>query len=339
MGGDGVSKPVIQGGSDGIPVDVLSVAGDVSTKPKVGSTWPISAASAIPISDNSGSVTVDAPAGTPVAVRLSDGSGFISGLPVSGTVAVTQSTPAANSSGWPVKITNGTDTAGISTVGSDKAIKVDVIQSVGGGTSQADLATIGNISPIGALYNDGVSDPSAGQAAAPRITLKRGLHVNIRKADGTELGIAATPLRTDPTGTTPQPVSGTVTANVKDSGGTSFSAANPLPMIASSSGRTRVTKSVSLTASQTASVVWTPTSGKKFVVTYIDLAISVTGTLTLFDGTNAAANLVFDGTQATGNRVHNFTAAPWLSSTADNILKYTSGSGLTGVLTVHGYEE
>lgn len=39
--------------------------------------------SAIPITDNSGSLTVDAPVGTPVFVRLSDGSSAITTLPVS----------------------------------------------------------------------------------------------------------------------------------------------------------------------------------------------------------------------------------------------------------------
>lgn len=38
---------------------------------------------AIPVTDNSGSLTVDAPVGTPVFVRLSDGSSAIATLPVS----------------------------------------------------------------------------------------------------------------------------------------------------------------------------------------------------------------------------------------------------------------
>jgi hypothetical protein len=37
----------------------------------------------VPISDNSGSLTVDAPVGTPAFVRLSDGSAAITTLPVS----------------------------------------------------------------------------------------------------------------------------------------------------------------------------------------------------------------------------------------------------------------
>lgn len=38
---------------------------------------------AMPITDNGGSLTVDAPVGTPVAIRLSDGTSFIATLPIS----------------------------------------------------------------------------------------------------------------------------------------------------------------------------------------------------------------------------------------------------------------
>ena len=66
-------------------------------------TQPVSIASAVPVTDNSGSLTVDAPVGTPVFVRLSDGAAAIATLPVSlatntptlqsgSTTAVTQAT-------------------------------------------------------------------------------------------------------------------------------------------------------------------------------------------------------------------------------------------------------
>lgn len=50
-------------------------------------------------------------------------------------------------------------------------------------------------------------------ACAPRITAQKGVHVNLRNNAGAEVGTSGAPLRTDPTGTTTQPVSGTVTAN------------------------------------------------------------------------------------------------------------------------------
>lgn len=53
-----------------------------------------------------------------------------------------------------------------------------------------------------------------GNVSPARITAQRALHANLRSNDGTELGTSGNPVRTDPTGTTPQPVSGTVTANL-----------------------------------------------------------------------------------------------------------------------------
>jgi hypothetical protein len=59
--------------------------------------------SSIPVTDNSGSLTVDAPVATPVFVRLSDGAAAITTLPVSMTtppfVAVTATTADATASG------------------------------------------------------------------------------------------------------------------------------------------------------------------------------------------------------------------------------------------------
>jgi len=75
-------------GTAGTPSsDVITVQGVTSmTALKVdGSavTQPVSIAAAVPVTDNSGSLTVDAPVGTPVFVRLSDGSSAIATLPVS----------------------------------------------------------------------------------------------------------------------------------------------------------------------------------------------------------------------------------------------------------------
>ncbi|MBZ5540693.1 MAG: hypothetical protein LAN61_09265 [Acidobacteriia bacterium] len=68
-------------------------------------------------------------------------------------------------------------------------------------------------SNIGGVFNDALAAVTSGNAAAARITSSRAMHVNLRNASGTEIGTAFNPLRTDPTGTTTQPVSGTVTAN------------------------------------------------------------------------------------------------------------------------------
>jgi hypothetical protein len=83
-----------------------------------------------------------------------------------------------------------------------------------GGISMADGAAFTEntteFNPIGGVFNDGLAAVSSGDAAAARITDQRGLHVNLRDVSGTEVGTSGAPVRVDPTGTTPQPVSGTV---------------------------------------------------------------------------------------------------------------------------------
>ena len=56
------------------------------------------------------------------------------------------------------------------------------------------------------LQRNAGADPLEDQAAAARITARRALHANLRNAAGSEIGIGGAPLRTDPTGTTAQPV-------------------------------------------------------------------------------------------------------------------------------------
>lgn len=60
------------------------------------------------------------------------------------------------------------------------------------------------------LDDTSTSTPSEDAYADLRITAQRGLHVNLRNNAGTELGTSGAPVRTDPTGSTTQPISGTV---------------------------------------------------------------------------------------------------------------------------------
>lgn len=340
VGNDGVSKPVYAGGTDGLPVDVLSgPSGGLITKPLTGQVWPVNDNNgSLTVDDGNASLTVDAPATSPVFVRLSDGAAAISTLPVSGSMTALQGTPAAVANGWPVMLTDGTSSVGISSVSSDRALKVDVIQTVGV-TLPADEAgfTAGTtkVSAIAAVFNDSLGDPSSGQLGGLRMTQKRGLHVVLRAEAGTEIGSSSAPIRTDPTGSTKQPV------KLFDDGGNAFTDANPLAVQLSAKGRARVTKSVALSASQTAVALWTPTSSTRFNITAVELTISVAGDLAIFDSTNAAANMFINAVAAglpVGRHVFNYGAFPWVSAAVNNILKYTSGSGLVGILTVHGFE-
>lgn len=100
----------------------LKVDGSAVTQPVSGTFWqatqPVSIAAAVPVTDNSGSLTVDAPVGTPVFVRLSDGTSAISTLPVSlasvpshaVTNAGTFAVQAAQSGTWTVQPGNTQNT-------------------------------------------------------------------------------------------------------------------------------------------------------------------------------------------------------------------------------------
>lgn len=66
------------------------------------------------------------------------------------------------------------------------------------------------LTPVGGEYNDSATSPSSGQAAVARITPNRAIHANLRNQAGSEVGTSGNPVRVDPTGTTTQPVSGSV---------------------------------------------------------------------------------------------------------------------------------
>jgi len=101
---------------------------------------------------------------------------------------------------------------------------------------------------------------------------------------------------------------------------------------------TLIKKTVDFTASQTAQTIWDPTEGTKFVICDIILAASAAGTITVFDGTDDTTNRVLKAYFAANGGLCKNYRKPMISATADNILKYTTGSGITGSITVSGYE-
>jgi hypothetical protein len=132
--------------------DVLTVQGITSMTPLVvdgsGVTQPVSGT--ITASDGGGSLTVDAPVGTPVFVRLSDGTSAISTLPVSvasvPTHAVTQSGTwtvqpgnTANTTPWLTTISQGGNSATVSAGGALKVDNSGVTQPVSGPLTDSQL--------------------------------------------------------------------------------------------------------------------------------------------------------------------------------------------------------
>jgi len=112
-------------------------------------------AGTIAVDDASSSLTVDTPqlpaalvggrldvniGASTGSMAVSDGGSTLSvddgggALTVDGTVTAAQGTAAALSAAWPVKVSDGTDYVGISTVSSAKCLKVDVVRSPGIGT-------------------------------------------------------------------------------------------------------------------------------------------------------------------------------------------------------------
>jgi hypothetical protein len=107
--------------------DVISVQGIASMTPLLVNA----SGNAVPVTDNAGTLTVDAPVGTPVFVRLSDGSAAISTLPVSlasvpshaVTNAGTFAVQAAQSGTWNTRTQDGSGNAVTSAArGSERAL-------------------------------------------------------------------------------------------------------------------------------------------------------------------------------------------------------------------------
>ena len=335
-------ETLVTADGDGLEVQIGKSI-DLTTRPKGGDAWPVTDnGGSLTVDDGGASITVDAPPETPVAVRLSSGAAFVDAIPVTdnsgslsvddgggaltvdGAVTAAQGAPVTLGSAWPTKISDGFDIVGISTVGAAKALKTDEVQSV---LQQADKSSFTEgatkASPVAGVLNDTISaDPTEDQAAALRITAKRGLHVNLRNVAGTEIGTVTTPIVND----------------LQKISGAAVGEANALPVSIVRGAQTRVTKSITVGAAETGTTVWDPATGKKFVITDVIVAMKESGRLTLFDGTDAAANRVFDGVFYGAVWHLNFQARPWASSTVDNILKATTDADAEATVTVHGYE-
>lgn len=108
------------------------------------------------------------------------------------------------------------------------------------------------------------------------------------------------------------------------------------------SGRTMLHAKVALAASQTGATVLDPTTGKKFVLKKVVISCATAGTVYFFDSTDDSAHAIGPAlTLAIGGGWTETWDADDLyrSAAADNILKYTSGAGLTGSIYLDYFEE
>lgn len=409
---DGGENLVPASATYGLSVDVTRVQGAVSVTGGVN------------VSDGGGSVTVD------------DGG---SSLTVDGSVTANQGTPGPTSSPWPVRLSDGTVTASMAMVAGSGALRVAVVDQSGAST-MADGANFtegsSSITVVGGFYSDSPEiSLTEDSASALRLTSARGLHANLRTAGGAEFGTASAPIRVDPTGTTTQPVSGTVTANlpsstnagaaakiinyhtgsgtdnvtvfglalpsgtgaviggtasapirvdptgsttqpvsgtvtanqgaanatpwnqnlshvggasvataaagvqkvgVSDASGAAFTQSNPMPS-ASAPHAYAWMQARTFGASETAVALKAPSGGKTLVLTSIVIVMASAGIFKLFDGTDSDSTTIFRGALPAGVHVINF-ASPVKLSAANNVLRYSTGAGAGGDITVHGYE-
>jgi len=399
----------------GLDVDVTRVQAVVTVAQSSPTNLRVDASGVpVPVTDNSGSLTVDAPVSTPVFVRLSDGTNALTTLPVSdgggtlsvddgagsltvdGTVAATQSgtwnigtvasittpvpvtdnsgsltvddgggsltvdgsvtssqgSPAGNANAWPVKVSDGTSTAGITDVSGAKCLKVDVVQQA---------APTGTVTVNASGYAVPVTDNSGSLTVDAPV----GTPVFVRLSDGAA-AITALPV-TDNSGSLT--VDGSVTANqgtanatpwnqnvaqvggasvvsaaagvqkvgVADESGAAFSDTNPLPVSVVTTDRTRISKAATYAANETDVAIWTPAGGKKFVVLGCIINTTGVGLIKIYDNANAAANMLFQGTPIAGTVCMLFPH-PWVSGAANNVLRYSTGAAAAGDVTVYGYE-
>lgn len=200
--------PANTSGTDG-DYEPLQVSGGRLWVDASGKTLTVDASGvAVPVTDNSSSLTVDAPVGTPVFVRLSDGSSAITTLPVSlasvpshavtnaGTFAVQDSEKVADNAGF----TDGTtkvqpagyiydEVAGTALTENDAAAaRINVnraqVHAIEDGTTRGRYATV---TASNALKVDGsaVTQPVSDASGSLTVDAPVGTPVFVRLSDGT----------------------------------------------------------------------------------------------------------------------------------------------------------
>lgn len=231
---------------------------------------------AVPVTDNSGSITVDAPVGAPVFVRLSDGSSAIATLPVS--LASVPSHAVTNAGTFAVQA-NG------STAADAAATTAPIIQ---GGRANNTL-------------------PSAVSADGDVVYLWLNRHGATINANLPHVGLVGEPY-------------------------------------------TLTNKTSQWTSSQTSAALWTPASGKKLVITSLQIQAGGTtaGSVQVWFGASADTSYtrgtdlaIFDGEFAPSstNKPGVVMNGPWIASTADHVLKVASSAAINPLtVSAWGYE-
>lgn len=140
----------------------------------------------------------------PVLIGLDDGTNAIF---AQATAAGDLKTSTEKIAGTAVSVNSGAADAGTQRV-AVASNDVNLSQSHTRNEAFKEAAAVG-----GELDDTAPVAATEGNVSPARITAQRAIHTNLRDNSGTEIGTAGAPVRVDPTGSTTQPVSGTVTAN------------------------------------------------------------------------------------------------------------------------------
>lgn len=275
--------------------------------------------SVIPISDNSGSLTVDN----------------------AGTFAV----QAAQSGNWPVRLQDGSGNAITSaTRGAERAASVQIVDSSGnqitsfggsGGTA-SNFTSAFPASGTAVGFNDGtnmqgarVFDADTGAGTQYLIG------VNLRASGNggsSEIGTAAAPVRTDPTGTTTQPVSGTVAAT--QSGSWSLAANQSVNCAQMNGVAVTMGNGVSGTGVQRVTIASDSTGQVAIAGTVTVASHAVTNAGTFAVQNNAATPT---GTNAIGTITLDDVGTGWSISAANSAASTNATSAKGSAGRLHGY--
>jgi hypothetical protein len=113
---------------------------------------------------------------------------------------------------------------------------------------------------------------------------------------------------------------------------------SPLP-IDYLNNQTRIRFAYDFADQETGAAVYTPNSGKKFVLTDLTITTTASGVITVYDNTDDITHRIeklFSATYGQGG-IWNYTM-PYQSTAANNVLKITTVSGCYGSIKGHVYE-
>jgi hypothetical protein len=268
-----------------------------------------------PVSDASGSLTVDAPAGTPVFVRLSDGAAAVDTLPVS--LASVPSHAVTNAGTFAVQADcTGTVTANIGTSGS---LALDA--TLTGGTQKTKLVdtagtNVASVSAGGALLvdNSGVTQPVSGTVTAAQATASS-LNAQVVGDIAHDSADSGNPVKVGGVARTAN------AAAVADGDRVNMSLdIHGRPIVVLNNPRELIgNQTTTITNSTTETTICTAVASRFLDLTHLSItnATATAVTVTIKDSTAGTTRIVY-ALAASGGIVLDFGACPWIQQAAVN---------------------